>query len=78
MEPGSGVSIVTEGGNLNAKTIEYAGSNQAFIAWADFREGANADIYGQRLNMDMSGLFDENGFIPQLRLRLRGSYIFSK
>ena len=60
--PGTGVPIVTEGGNQNAKTIEYAGSNQAFIAWADFRQGANADIYGQRLSMDMSGIFQENGF----------------
>ena len=79
VEPGSGVSIVTEGGNQNAKTIEYAGSNQAFIAWADFREGANADIYGQRLNMDMSGLFQENGFpiasTSEQELKPRATYV---
>ncbi|MFL2982855.1 MAG: T9SS type A sorting domain-containing protein [Candidatus Neomarinimicrobiota bacterium] len=59
--PGTGVPIVVEGGNQNAKTIEYAGNSDAFIAWADFREGANADIYGQRLNSSMESLFQENG-----------------
>jgi len=59
--PGTGVPIVVEGGNQNAKTIEYAGSNEAFIAWADFRQGANADIYAQRLDVNMLGLFAENG-----------------
>ena len=62
INPGSGVPIVVEGGNQNAKSIEYAGTNEAFIAWADFREGANADIYGQRLNVDMEVSFPENGF----------------
>ncbi len=61
VSPGTGVAIVTEGGNQNAKTIEYAGNSEAFIAWADFREGANADIYGQRLNASMEALFQENG-----------------
>ena len=61
VNPGSGVPIVVEGGNQNAKSIEYAGNNEAFIAWADFREGANADIYGQRLDVELNGLFDENG-----------------
>ena len=61
VSPGTGVAIVTEGGNQNAKTIEYAGNSEAFIAWADFREGANADIYGQRLNISMENLFQVNG-----------------
>ena len=61
ISPGSGVPIVIEGGNQNAKTIEYAGNNDAFIAWADFRDGANADIYCQRLDLSMSNLFLENG-----------------
>ena len=61
VSPGSGVPIVVEGGNQNAKTIEYAGGSEAFIAWADFREGANADVYGQRLNTQMEILFQENG-----------------
>ena len=61
VSPGSGVPIVVEGGNQNAKTIEYAGGSEAFIAWADFREGANADVYGQRLNTQMEVLFQENG-----------------
>ena len=61
VSPGSGVPIVVESGNQNAKTIEYAGGSEAFIAWADFREGANADVYGQRLNTQMEVLFQENG-----------------
>ncbi|MBI88446.1 MAG: hypothetical protein CMG60_00025 [Candidatus Marinimicrobia bacterium] len=61
VSPGVGVPIVTEGGNQNSKTIEYAGDGEAFIAWADFREGANADIYGQRLNTSMESIFPENG-----------------
>ncbi|MEL1225686.1 MAG: hypothetical protein VW963_03000, partial [Candidatus Neomarinimicrobiota bacterium] len=61
VSPGSGVPIVVEGGNQNAKTIEYAGGSEAFIAWADFREGANADVYGQRFNTQMEVLFQENG-----------------
>ena len=58
---GSGVPIVVAEGAQNAKTIEYAGNFEAFIAWADFREGANADIYGQRLDVSMNNLFQENG-----------------
>ena len=59
--PGIGVPIVVQGGNQNAKTIEYAGNNEAFIAWADFRDGANADIYSQRLDINMNAIFTENG-----------------
>jgi len=61
ISPGIGVAIVIEGGNQNAKSIEYAGTNEAFIAWADFRQGANADIYGQMLDTNMSATFEENG-----------------
>jgi len=59
--PGTGVPIVVEGGDQNSKSIEYAGNNEAFIAWADFREGANADIFGQRLTVNMVPMFLENG-----------------
>lgn len=59
--PGVGVPIVVQGGNQNAKTIEYAGNNEAFIAWADFRDGANADIYAQRIDINMSTTFIDNG-----------------
>ena len=68
VSPGTGVAIVTEGGNQNAKTIEYAGNSEAFIAWADFREGANADIYGQRLNASMEALFQENVLVNKCKL----------
>ncbi|MBI90219.1 MAG: hypothetical protein CMG60_09045 [Candidatus Marinimicrobia bacterium] len=59
--PGVGVPIVVQGGNQNAKTIEYAGNNEAFIAWADFRDGANADIYSQRIDVAMSAIYIDNG-----------------
>ncbi len=61
ISPGTGIPIVVEGGDQNAKSIEYAGNNEAFIAWADFRQGANADIYGQRINISMDAIFTENG-----------------
>lgn len=60
--PGTGYPIVVQGGSQNSKTIEYAGNNEAFIAWTDFREGANANIYGQRFGIDMVMQFEENGF----------------
>tara|TARA_B100000686_G_C16806876_1_gene991958 strand:- start:32946 stop:35966 length:3021 start_codon:yes stop_codon:yes gene_type:complete len=59
--PGEGVPIANAGGNQSAKSIEYAGNNEAFIAWTDFRQGANANIYGQRLTMDMIPTFSDNG-----------------
>lgn len=61
VNPGTGAPIVVEGGHQNAKTIEYAGNNEAFIAWADFRQGANSDIYGQRINVNMTTSWAENG-----------------
>ena len=59
--PGSGVAIVVEGGTQSAKSIEYAGDNQAFICWSDSRLGENIDIFGQRLNTSMEPLFADNG-----------------
>ena len=61
ISPGSGVVIVDEGGTQSAKSIEYAGNNEAFICWSDARLGENIDIYGQRLDMNMQSLFDNNG-----------------
>ena len=61
IEPGIGVPIVVQGGTQSAKSIEYAGNNEAFICWSDSRQGENIDIYGQRLDMAMSPLFQENG-----------------
>lgn len=58
---GMGVPIVIEGGHQNAKSIEYAGNNEAFIVWADFRQGANSDIYGQRIDVNMNTAWTENG-----------------
>ena len=79
ISPGTGVPIVVQGGNQNAKSIEYAGNNEAFIAWADFRQGANADIYGQRLDIDMGNSFEENGFqiaaTDDQELKPRATYV---
>ena len=58
---GSGVPIVVMGGTQSAKSIEYAGNNEAFICWSDSRLGENIDIYGQRLNVNMEPMFEENG-----------------
>ena len=58
---GSGIAIVEEMGNQNSKSIEYAGNEEAFLAWTDYRQGANADIYGQRINTDLINLFPGNG-----------------
>ncbi len=55
--PGSGVPIVVEGGTQSAKSIEYAGNNEAFICWSDSRLGENIDIYGQRLDINMHHIF---------------------
>ena len=59
--PGTGVPIVVQGGTQSAKSIEYAGNNEAFICWSDARQGENIDIYAQRLDANMSPLFTENG-----------------
>ena len=79
ISPGSGVAIVVEGGTQSAKSIEYAGNNEAFICWSDSRLGENIDIYGQRLNMSMESLFDGNGIpianTPGLETRPRTTFV---
>ena len=77
--PGSGVPIVDATGDQNSKTIEYAGNNEAFIAWADFREGSNADVYAQRLDISMNYLFQANGLpvasTEQQELKPRATFV---
>ena len=77
--PGSGVPIVDATGDQNSKTIEYAGNNEAFIAWADFREGSNADVYAQRLDTSMNYLFQANGLpvasTEQQELKPRATFV---
>ena len=79
LAPGSGLPIIVAGGNQNAKTIEYSGNNTAFIAWADFREGANADIYGQRFGLDMTMQFEDTGLqiagSEEQELKPRATYV---
>ena len=77
--PGSGAPIVDATGDQNSKTIEYAGNNEAFIAWADFREGSNADVYAQRLDISMNYLFQANGLpvasTEQQELKPRATFV---
>ena len=48
--PISGVVISTAVNNQNFPKICTDGSNGAIIAWQDFRNGTNTDIYAQRVN----------------------------
>ena len=77
--PGTGTPIVEMGGGQAAKSIEYAGNHEAFICWADARQGENIDIYGQRLNVNMYTTFEENGSpianTSELETRPRTTYV---
>ena len=59
--PGTGVAIIEMNGNQGAKSLEYAGNGQATLLWSDTRSGAGNDIYGQKINMDMSKVFADDG-----------------
>ena len=79
ISPGSGVPIVSLGGTQAAKSLEYAGNNEALLVWSDSRSGENIDIYGQRFSKEMSMQFEVNG-IPianssELETKPRTTYI---
>ncbi len=59
--PSSGVSIIQMNGNQGAKSLEYAGNNEATIIWSDTRSGSGNDIYCQKINMNMEKIFSEGG-----------------
>ena len=59
--PSSGVSIIQMNGNQGAKSLEYAGNNEATIIWSDTRSGSGNDIYCQKINMNMEKIFAEEG-----------------
>ena len=59
--PSSGVSIIQMNGNQGAKSLEYAGNNQATIIWSDTRSGNGNDIYCQKINMNMEKIFSDGG-----------------
>ncbi len=59
--PGTGVSVIEMNGNQGAKSLEYAGNGQATLLWTDTRSGAGNDIYGQKINMDMTKVFPDGG-----------------
>ena len=50
---GEAVAIAYGSGAQKEKSIEYAGNNQALLVWKDAYSN-NTNIYGQRLNLDMS------------------------
>ena len=59
--PSGGVSIIQMNGNQGAKSLEYAGNNEATIMWSDTRSGSGNDIYCQKINMNMEKIFAEEG-----------------
>ena len=61
VSPGTGVSVIEMNGTQGAKSLEYAGNGQATLLWSDTRSGAGNDIYGQKINMDMTKVFSEEG-----------------
>ncbi|MEC7935845.1 MAG: T9SS type A sorting domain-containing protein [Candidatus Neomarinimicrobiota bacterium] len=61
ISPSSGVPIIQMNGNQGAKSLEYAGNNEATIIWSDTRSGSGNDIYCQKINMNMEKIFDEEG-----------------
>ena len=61
--PSGGVSIIQMNGNQGAKSLEYAGNNEATIIWSDTRSGSGNDIYCQKINMNMEKIFAEGGLV---------------
>ena len=61
VSPGTGVAIIEMNGAQGAKSLEYTGSGQATLLWSDTRSGAGNDIYGQKINMDMTKVFADDG-----------------
>jgi len=57
----SGIAIIEMNGTQGAKSLEYAGNNEATIIWSDTRSGSGNDIYCQKLNMDMDKIFADDG-----------------
>jgi len=61
VSPGTGVSIIEMNGTQGAKSLEYAGNGQATLLWSDTRSGAGNDIYGQKINIDLTKIFADEG-----------------
>jgi hypothetical protein len=58
----NGASVVSSmTGNQNSCRIVPAASGEAIVAWLDYRSGATADIYTQRLDASGAGLWTANG-----------------
>ena len=77
--PSSGVSIIQMNGNQGAKSLEYAGNNEATIIWSDTRSGSGNDIYSQKINMNMEKIFVDEGLeisvTPELETTPRTTYM---
>ena len=61
--PASGIAIIEMNGTQGAKSLEYAGNNEATIIWSDTRSGSGNDIYCQKLNMEMDKMFADDGLV---------------
>ncbi len=58
---GTGMPLAVINGDQYRKSLEYSGNHQAQLAWTDERDAVNPEIYVQRINLDMSVVFLENG-----------------
>jgi len=58
---GNGVAICTAAGNQNVPRITSDGTGGAVVSWVDYRSGANADIYAQKVGLDGNVEWTGNG-----------------
>lgn len=57
----NGVAVVTAANNQNSTRIISDGTGGAVIAWSDYRNGANADLYVQKVNANGAVQWTNNG-----------------
>jgi len=56
----NGLPVVTATGTQTNHSIETSG-NEVVVVWRDTRDANDPDIYGQRLDVNFTGLWGENG-----------------
>ncbi len=56
----NGLAVVSATGTQTNHSIETSGS-EAVVVWRDTRDSNDPDIYGQRLDVNFTGLWGENG-----------------
>jgi FlgD Ig-like domain len=57
----NGTAVCQASNNQDAPVIVSDGANGALVAWQDFRNGTDWDIYAQRLNLNGAWLWTTNG-----------------